>query len=150
VTQLAARGASLSSEQSDIRNLAQTALEKIRSVESQLGWTETPEDVLGIVGIDDAVILAGIITAGVAAVGYYTYKITTHTQDVRSYANELQAIAAHVLTPAQAVALHGAAAAQAAAGGGGNIVSDLFKTAAPYVFLGIAGYLVIQALKKRS
>jgi hypothetical protein len=130
------RAENLSTEESSIDGWVQDAVSKIHEVENSLGWNQTQ---LGIFGIDDAIVIAGVVTAGVAAVGFYVYKITTHTQDVNQLASELSAIKSGVISPQQLIALQNA---QAASSGGGSVLGDIAKQVLPYVAIGLAGYLL--------
>jgi hypothetical protein len=138
------RAENLSLEEGTIDGWVQAAVNKIHDVENSLGWNQTQ---LGIFGIDDAIVIAGVVTAGVAAVGYYVYKITTHTEDVNQLATELQAIGKGVISPAQLVALQNA---QAASSGGGTVLGDIMKQVLPYVAIGLAGYLVFGFIKGKG
>lgn len=141
------RADALTNEESSIDDVVATAIRYIHGVEDKLGWTETQ---LGIIGIDDAVVITAVITAGVAAVGYYVYKITTHTENVNQLAAELQAVGKGVLSPSQLLQLQ---TAQNASEVGGPL-KDILSAVMPYVGIALGGYLAWQlvsgAIRKRA
>ena len=131
---LQAREAALSSDESSIDGVVAEALGYIQNVETKLGWPQTN---LGIFGIDDAIVITGVVTAGVAAVGYYIYRITTHTEDVNQLSSELQALGAGVLTPQQLIQLQ---TAQSASTPGQGVVGEILSSVLPYVGVAVAIY----------
>lgn len=143
LSDLRTRQTALSIEESSIDDDVALGVAKIQEVENRLGWPPTN---LGIFGVDDAIVITTVVTAGIAAVGYYVYRITTHTQDVNELASELQAIGKGVVSPAQLIQLK---QAQAASTPGGGVVAQILSQVLPYVGVGIAGYLLFKAFMGR-
>jgi hypothetical protein len=142
---LQARGAALANEESSIDDIVSQGLAEIQAVESKLGWPQTQ---LGIFGIDDAIVITGVVTAGVAAVGYYVYKITTHTEDVNQLATELQALGKGVLTPQQLIQLQTAQQASTPTSG---VIGEILSSVLPYVGIALGGWLIWKLIAgKRS
>jgi hypothetical protein len=142
VAAMRARADALTQNESAIDDVVSEAIDYIHAAEDKLGWKETQ---LGVFGVDDALVITAVVTAGVAAVGYYVYKITTHTQDVNQFSSELEALAKKTLTPDQLLALHQTRNASS----GGGVVSEILQNILPYVGVGILGYFAWQAFTKR-
>jgi len=137
------RESALENEQGSIDDIVAQALAKINEVESKLGW---PSSNLGIFGVDDAIVIATVVTAGVAAVGYYVYKITTHTQQVNQLSSELQAIGKGIISPEQLIRLQ---QTQQASTPGSGVIQEILSSVLPYVGVAVALYFGWRLIAKK-